>query len=115
VTFVQIKDALELYPLFGFLALRFAIAVLVLAVPVAGRLRSLGRRGLAAGVGLGGLLAAGYALQTAGLDRTTVSAAGFVTGMYVVLTPVFGLALFRVRPDGAVWIGVSLSVVGLAM
>jgi len=115
VTFVQIKDALELYPLFGFLALRFAIAVLVLAVPVAGRLRSLGRRGLAAGVGLGGLLAAGYALQTAGLDRTTVSAAGFVTGMYVVLTPVFGLALFRVRLAGAVWIGVSLSVVGLAM
>jgi len=115
VTFVQIKDALELYPLLGFLALRFAIAVLVLAVPVAGRLRSLGRRGLAAGVGLGGLLAAGYALQTAGLDRTTVSAAGFVTGMYVVLTPVFGLALFRVRLAGAVWIGVSLSVVGLAM
>jgi len=115
ITFVQIKDALALYPLFAFLAVRFAIAVLVLAVPAAGRLRSLGAGGAVAGVGLGSLLGAGYALQTAGLDRTTVSAAGFVTGMYVVLTPVFGFALFRIRPDTAVWIGVSLSVAGLAM
>jgi drug/metabolite transporter (DMT)-like permease len=115
VTFVQIKDALELYPLFAFLAVRFAIAVAVLAVPAGPRLRSLGSRGTLAGVGLGGLLAAGYALQTAGLDRTTVSAAGFVTGMYVVLTPVFGLLLFRIRPGLAVWLGVALAVAGLAM
>ena len=53
-------------------------------------MRSLGRDGRVAGLLLGGLLAAGYALQTAGLERTTVSAAGFVTGMYVVFTPVFG-------------------------
>src|SRR5438093_1946367 len=115
VTFVQIKDALELYPLFAFLAVRFAIAVAVLAVPVMPRLRSLGSGGALAGAALGGLLAAGYALQTAGLDRTTVSAAGFVTGMYVVLTPVFGLVLFRLRPGLAVWLGVGLAVVGLAM
>jgi drug/metabolite transporter (DMT)-like permease len=115
VTFVQIKDALELYPLFAFLAVRFAIAVAVLAVPAAPRLRSLGGRGALAGASLGGLLAAGYALQTAGLDRTTVSAAGFVTGMYVVLTPVFALALFRFRPTRGVWLGVALAVLGLAM
>jgi drug/metabolite transporter (DMT)-like permease len=115
VTFVQIKDALELYPLFAFLAVRFAIAVAVLAIPVAPRMRSLGRSGALAGVALGGLLAAGYALQTAGLERTTVSAAGFVTGMYVVLTPVFGLVLFRIRPELAVWLGVALAVTGLAL
>ena len=115
VTFVQIKDALELYPLFAFLAVRFAIAVVVLAVPVAPRLRSLGRSGALAGVSLGGLLATGYALQTAGLERTTVSAAGFVTGMYVLLTPVFAFALFRLRPGIAVWLGVALAVVGLGM
>jgi len=115
VTFVQIKDALELYPLFAFLAVRFAIAVATLAVPVAPRLRSLGRSGLVSGAALGSLLAAGYALQTAGLERTTVSAAGFVTGMYVVLTPVFGLLLFGLRPGTSVWIGVALAVAGLAM
>ena len=115
MTFVQIKDALALYPLFAFLAVRFAIAVAVLAVPVAPRLRSLGRDGVLAGAALGGLLAAGYGLQTAGLDRTTVSAAGFVTGMYVVLTPVFGFVLFRIRAGAAVWLGVVLAVTGLAM
>jgi len=35
--------------------------------------------------------------------------------MYVVLTPVFGLALFRIRPDLAVWLGVALAVIGLAL
>ena len=101
ITFVQIKDALELYPLFAFLAVRFAIAVAVLAVPAARRVRSLGRDGAVAGLLLGSLLAAGYALQTAGLERTTVSAAGFVTGMYVVLTPVFGyFALPHARAAG---------------
>ena len=115
ITFVQIKDALEIYPLFAFLAIRFAIAVVALAVPAAPRLRSLGRRGVVAGAALGGLLAAGYGLQTAGLHRTTVSAAGFVTGMYVVLTPVFGFALFRIGAARSVWIGVALAIVGLTM
>jgi drug/metabolite transporter (DMT)-like permease len=94
---------------------RFAIATAVLAVPVASRLRSLGRSGALSGIALGSLLAAGYALQTAGLERTTVSAAGFVTGIYVVLTPVFGFLLFRIRPDLAVWLGVALAVIGLAL
>ncbi len=115
VTFVQIKDALETYPLFAFLALRFAIAVATLAVPVAPRLRTLGRDGALAGAALGALLATGYGLQTAGLQRTTVSAAGFVTGTYVVLTPVFALLFFRIRVGMSVWLGVALAIVGLSM
>jgi drug/metabolite transporter (DMT)-like permease len=115
VTFVQVKDAVDLYPLFGFLALRFAIASIVLAVPAAKRLRSLGRSGWAAGSALGLLLALGYGLQTAGLERTTVSNAGFITGLYVVFTPLLALLLFHTRVGGAVWIGVALAVLGLAM
>jgi drug/metabolite transporter (DMT)-like permease len=115
VTFVQIKDALEVYPLFAFLAVRFAIAVATLAVPVAPRLRTLGRDGVVAGAGLGALLAIGYALQTAGLERTTVSSTGFITGMYVVLTPLIALALFRHRIGLAAWAGVALATLGLAL
>ena len=115
VTFVQVKDAVELYPLFAFLAVRFAIASVVLAAPAAGRMRTLGRPGWVAGSALGLLLAAGYALQTAGLERTTVSSAGFITGLYVVFTPLLALMLFRTRVGSAVWIGVALAVVGLAM
>jgi drug/metabolite transporter (DMT)-like permease len=112
VTFVQVKDALELYPLFAFLAVRFAIATLVLAPVAAPRLRGVG---WGAGVALGLLLALGYALQTAGLQRTTVSSTGFVTGLYVVFTPLFAYALFRIRVGRSVLVGVGLSVVGLAL
>lgn len=115
VTFVQVKDAVELYPLFAFLAVRFAIATATLAVPAARRVRALGRDGLRAATLLGLLLAAGYALQTAGLERTTVSGTGFVTGMYVVLTPLIALLLFRSRIGAAAWAGVALSTAGLAM
>jgi drug/metabolite transporter (DMT)-like permease len=115
VTFVQVKDAVALYPLFAFLAVRFAIATLTLAVPGTRRVRSLGGAGAAAGALLGLLLAAGYALQTAGLERTTVSGTGFITGMYVVLTPLIALAFFRSRIAAATWIGVVLSTGGLAL
>lgn len=115
VTFVQVKDAVDVYPLFAFLAVRFAIASATLAVPAAPRLRGLGARGVATGLGLGLLLAGGYALQTAGLERTTVSETGFVTGTYVVLTPLLALALFRVRTGVATWAGVVLAAAGLAL
>src|SRR5207247_2562427 len=104
-----------IYPLFAFLAVRFAIATATLAWPAGKRVRGLGRSGVAGGAFLGLLLAAGYALQTAGLERTTVSSTGFITGMYVVLTPLLALALFRARIGRAAWGGVVLATVGLAM
>jgi drug/metabolite transporter (DMT)-like permease len=115
ITFVQVKDAIALYPLFAFLAVRFAIASATLAPLAVVRVRRLGAGGLGAGVLLGSLLATGYALQTAGLERTTVSSTGFITGLYVLLTPLFALALFRVRTAKEVWGGVALALVGLAL
>ena len=115
VTFVQVKDAVAIYPLFAFLAVRYAIASGVLAVAGAGRLRGLGLSGLGAGAVLGVLLGLGIGLQTAGLERTTVSSTGFITGLYVVLTPLFGLLLFRTGVGLEVWLGVALAVAGLAM
>jgi drug/metabolite transporter (DMT)-like permease len=115
VTFVQVKDAVAIYPLFAFLTVRFAIASATLALPAARRVRSLGRAGTAGGALLGLLLAAGYALQTAGLERTTVSSTGFITGMYVVLTPLIALLLYRSRIGPAAWGGVALATGGLAM
>src|SRR3954465_11658107 len=115
IPFVQVKDAVALYPLFAFLAVRFAIATLTLAVPGTRRVRTLGRAGVGGAVVLGVLLAAAFALQTEGLRRTTVSSTGFITGLYVVLTPLLALVLFRTRIGGAVWAGGALAVVGLAM
>jgi drug/metabolite transporter (DMT)-like permease len=115
VTFVQVKDAVEVYPLFAFLAVRYAIAAAVLGAVALPRVRVLGRAGLLAGGVLGLLLGLGTGLQTAGLERTTVSSTGFITGLYVVLTPLFGLVLFRTHVGVQVWLGVVLSVTGLAM
>ncbi len=115
VTFVQVKDAVALYPLFAFLAVRFAIASCALAPIGAGRLRALGPRGLGGGALAGALLGAGYALQTAGLERTSVSSTGFITGMYVVLTPLIALLLFRVHVPRAAWVGVLLATAGLLL
>jgi drug/metabolite transporter (DMT)-like permease len=115
VTFVQVKDAVAIYPLVAFLAVRFVIATAVLGPAGARRVASLGRAGAVAAAGLGLLLAVGYVLQTAGLQRTTVSGTGFITGMYVVLTPVLAVVVLRNRIGVAVWAGVAISTAGLAM
>src|SRR5690242_8692928 len=115
VTFVQVKDAVEIYPLFAFLAVRYAIATGALALVGGRRVLTLGRSGLVAGGVIGVLLGLGIGLQTAGLERTTVSSTGFITGLYVVLTPLFGLLLFRTQVGVEVWAGVALSIAGLAM
>jgi drug/metabolite transporter (DMT)-like permease len=108
LTFVQVKDAVELYP-------RFAIASLALAPPAARRLGSLGREGVTVGVFLGGLLALAFALQTAGLERTTVTSAGFLTGLYVLLTPLLAVGLLRTRLPRELWLAVAVAVAGLVL
>jgi drug/metabolite transporter (DMT)-like permease len=113
VTFVQVQDALALYPLFAFLAVRFAISTVVLAPFALGSLRGMPRAGIVAGVGAGALLAAAYGLQTAGLELTTVASTGFITGLYVVFTPLIALWLFGTRVPTAAWIGVVLALIGL--
>jgi len=114
-TFVPVQKALDAYPLFAFLAVRFAISGLVLTPFAWAPLRSLPRVGWAAGVLAGGFLAAAYGFQTAGLELTTVSSTGFITGLYVVFTPILALVLFRTPVPAAAWVGVALALVGLAL
>ena len=115
ITFVQVKDAVALYPVFSFLAVRFAVASVALGLPFGTRLRRVGRGGIAAGLVLGGFLAAGYALQTLGLARTTVTSTGFITGLFVPLTPVFAALIFRDRIGWTGWAGTALATAGLAL
>jgi len=115
ITFVQVQNAIALYPLFAFLAVRFTISTAVLAPFAYGSLRRLPTSGYVVGVGVGGLLGAAYALQTAGLDRTTVASTGFITGLYVVFTPLLALAFFGTVVPRALWLGIALAVVGLLL
>jgi drug/metabolite transporter (DMT)-like permease len=114
-TFVPVQKAVAVYPLFAFLAVRFAISTLALAPFAWSPLRALPRAGWAAGLGAGTLLGAAYGLQTAGLELTTVTSTGFITGLYVVFTPFIALAAFRTPVPAPVWIGVVLSLAGLLL
>jgi drug/metabolite transporter (DMT)-like permease len=114
-TFVPVQKAVGAYPLFAFLAVRFAISGIALAPFARAPLRALPRSGWLAGLLAGGFLAAAYGFQTAGLELTTVSSTGFITGLYVVFTPILALALFRTPVPAAAWGGVALALVGLAL
>ena len=115
VTFVQVQDALALYPLFAFLAVRFAISTVVLVPFAWSSLRTLPRSGYVAGIGVGCLLAVAYGLQTAGLELTTVASTGFITGLYVVFTPILALVFFGTAVPRALWVGVALALIGLLL
>lgn len=114
-TFVPVQEAVGLYPLFAFLAVRFAISTVALAPFAWQPLRTMPRAGLVAGCGAGVLLAAAYGLQTAGLELTTVSSTGFITGLYVVFTPLIALVLFGTSVPRVLWVGVALALVGLLL
>jgi drug/metabolite transporter (DMT)-like permease len=114
-TFVPVQEAIAVFPLFGFLAVRFGISALVLAPFALRPLLRTPRAGIAGGCVAGLLLALAYALQTAGLDLTTVSSTGFITGLYVVFTPLLALAMFRTPVPPVLWAGAALSVGGLLL
>lgn len=73
------------------------------------------RQALVPGALLGSFIFTAYILQTEGLARTTATNAGFITGLYVVFTPLLALALFRTPAGLAAWVAVGLSVLGLGL
>ena len=114
-TFFLIKDLLDRLPVLDFLAVRFAIAtvVLFLMFPRAlGRLSGQARR---QAVVLGLLYGVAQILQTEGLAHTPASVSGFITGLYVICTPLLAAPLLRQRIGAATWGAVLLAVAGLAV
>ena len=113
-TFFLIKDVVTRIPVADMLAVRFALASLGLALLVAPRL-TLNRPLLIRGAGLGLLYGGAQVLQTLGLTQTSASVSGFLTGLYVVATPLLGAALLGQRILGTTWAAVALATVGLAV
>jgi drug/metabolite transporter (DMT)-like permease len=114
-TFFLIHDLLTRVPTLDFLAVRFAIAsvtMLVLAPHALGRLSRESRR---QAVVLGCLYGVAQILQTAGLAQTPASVSGFITGMYVVATPVFAALILRTRIGALTWVAVGLAMAGLGV
>jgi drug/metabolite transporter (DMT)-like permease len=114
-TFFLIHDLLARVPTLDFLAVRVAIAslTLVLLAPRAvGRLTRESRR---QAVVLGCLYGVAQILQTAGLAKTPASVSGFITGMYVVATPILAALILRTRIGVLTWVAVLVAMAGLGI
>jgi drug/metabolite transporter (DMT)-like permease len=116
-TFVVVKLALADVSTLLFLALRFSLAAVALAVafrPLPSKFaqpRTLVRGGALAGL----CLWAGYVFQTVGLRSTSPSKSAFITGLSVVMVPLFGAALRRKLPAWPEMLGVTAATVGLGL
>jgi len=114
-TFIVVKHAVERMPVMDFLAWRFAIAAIVMAVARPSAVTRLSVTARWRGIALGAALAAGYIAQTFGLRRTPATVSGFITGLFVVFTPLCAGLLLRRKISGTAWIAVGLAAVGLAL
>ena len=114
-TFLVVQEAIKRMPVMDFLAMRFTVATLVMLAVRPKCLKGLSRVGLARGAGLGVVLGLGYIAQTYGLTHTSASVSGFITGMFVVLTPVVSWVLLRKGANRNTVIAVVLATIGLGL
>jgi drug/metabolite transporter (DMT)-like permease len=114
-TFFLIKDLLERMPTLDFLAVRFAIAGAVTLVVMHRAVFALNRAAWRRAGVLGLVYGVAQILQTAGLAHTAASVSGFVTGMYVVCTPLLASLLLRTRITAMTWGAVVLATIGLGV
>lgn len=114
-TFFLIRDLVVHVPPVDFLAVRFTLAAVIMLGVFWRPVRSLTRQQVLAGVGLGVLYGLAQILQTQGLASTSASVSGFITGTYVVLTPVFTAVILRERVASTTWAAVGLATAGLAL
>lgn len=113
-TFFMIKDVVTRIGVADMLTVRFALASVVMLL-VAGRSLRMSRPTLIRGVLLGILYGVAQILQTVGLAHTAASVSGFITGLYVVITPLLGALILRVRIAVTTWIAVGLATLGLGV
>ena len=117
-TFVLVKNALADASTLLFLAMRFGVAVIALAIMFSFRRgwRAVLNRGpVLPGVLAGCCLFGGYFLQTEGLKYTTPGKSGFLTGLYIVLVPILSALVLRRPPKPVEVVGVALGSAGMAL
>jgi drug/metabolite transporter (DMT)-like permease len=114
-TFFLIKDLLARVPTLDFLAVRFAIAGVVMFAVAHRSVFAMSRPVQRRAVVVGSIYGVAQILQTAGLGHTSASVSGFITGMYVICTPLLAAVLLRTRIAGLTWAAVVLATAGLGV
>ena len=112
-SFVVMKDSLERQNVFSFLSSRFILAALLMVLYKPGVFRGLTKKFIYRGIIAGILLGSGYIFQTYGLTKTTVSNTGFITGLYLVFTPLISLIILKRHVLKIQWLAVVIATIGL--
>jgi drug/metabolite transporter (DMT)-like permease len=115
LAFVVMKDSIERQSVNNFLFSRFALAVIVMVLLRPQVLKSFDKNLVAPSAFAGFFLGGGYILQTLGLERTGAAITGFITGLYVVFTPLIAAVILKARITLLTWGCVALATVGLAL
>jgi len=115
LSFVVMKDPIAKQSVNSFLFTRFVVAVLAMLALQPSVLKKIDREILAKGFIAGLLLGSGFILQTLGLARAGAAVTGFITGLYVVATPVIAALVLKVKISRFTWGCVALATIGLAL
>ena len=112
-TFILSKNVLEEISLANYLAIRLILAAVFISLYAQKHRSAYNTKTLHHGITLGVFLFLSYLFQMWGIKYTTASNAGFITGLNVVLVPVFSILFFKDHPRFASIIGVSFATFGL--
>jgi drug/metabolite transporter (DMT)-like permease len=115
ISFVWMKDILDQQEVYSFLTSRFIVAAAAMIALRPSVLKRFTKELVMKGLMIGMALGSGYIFQTLGLDRTTPAITGFITGLYVVFTPLLASIFLKERLTKAMWGYVFLAVLGLGI
>lgn len=113
--FVIMKESIARQSVNNFLFSRFALAVVVMVLIRPQVFRFFDKDLVTRSAFAGTFLGAGYILQTLGLERTGAAITGFITGLYVVFTPLIAALVLKTRITLLTWGCVALATLGLAL
>ena len=112
-SFPLMKMVLGFIPAYAYLSIRFLLAAVVLVLLFRKSLTKMNKRVLLYGCIIGLFMFGGMAFQVVGLYTTSASNSGFITGLNVVMVPVFAAVMLKKRPDRASFIGITIAFAGL--
>lgn len=115
ISFVWMKDILDQQDVYSFLTSRFIVAAAAMLALRPKVLQQFSRELVGKGLLIGMALGSGYIFQTLGLERTTPAITGFITGLYVVFTPLIASIFLKERLTKVMWGYVLLAVIGLGI
>ena len=114
-TFIVVQDAVSQMPVMDFLGVRFTIAAVVMFALRPTCLRGMTRQGFMRSIVLGAMIGLAFITQTYGLQHTSAAVSGFITGMYVVLTPIVSWVILKRNIGFHIWLAVALATIGLGL